>query len=286
MKRFSLLLSAALLSFSFTGCHKLYEPEPAQGTPLHNYMSAVVDGVPWVAASVKASRTTQSITMTGMSADGKSITFYIEGINTGEYGVAPGSKHFATYTDDTLKVSYKSTTYGGDGYVTIKALDEGTKTLSGRFHFKAVSSGGDTVDVTDGVFSRITYSAAGGTGGTKEMSARIDNSNWNADQVIGVVASGKLTIAGFRNDNSAINLVIPPDITPGSYNLTSSGAYSAQYNKNQTDVLSSVTGAVTIIAHNPATKTIKGEFSFEAEGPGTPPITATVTNGTFETTYE
>jgi hypothetical protein len=250
-------------------------------------MTAMVNGTPWVASSISAVRTaSNSFSITGTSLDGKSITMYINDLRTGQFETTINTKEFSTYTDDTTKVSYRTKTTDGEGFITITGLDETNKTISGRFDFVAFSDTGGIVTVNQGKFIRVPYSTGSGNGGVKELSAKIDGGGWSADNVFAIASSGKLTVSGFRNDNTALSLVMPAGITTGSYPLDSMGDYFAQYNKNNSDILKAVSGTLVISEHNPGTKFIKGQFTFEAEVPGNPDVHSTITDGVFQASYE
>jgi hypothetical protein len=287
MRPLKLLLCLVLLISTVYSCRKLSDPEPAEGKPVSNQMFAAVDGGGWNASSITAIRTANnSFSITGSSIDGKSITLYIDDLRTGQFQTTIDNKDFSTFVDDTTKVTYRTKVPGGEGYITVSGLDETNKTISGKFNFVAYSNTGDTVIVSEGRFIRVPYSTGGAGGGKKEISAKIDGGGWSADNVFAISSSGKLTISGFRNDNTAIGLQMPADITTGSYDIDSLGSYTTQYNKNQVEILKGLTGTLLITEHNPGTKTIKGEFTFEAELPGNPDNHSTITDGVFEAAYD
>lgn len=279
------LLIAATLS---PGCRELATPEPAQGKPVSNQMTAIVaDTIPWTAVSLEAVRTSSSMTISGTSFDGKTITIYIEEQPIGQINLGENSSNFATYVDDSAKLSYKSNVIGGQGFVTITGIDEVGKTVSGRFSFVAKNSSGDVIRITEGKFLRVSYTLGTASGDEKEVSAKVNGVAWTADNVFAVASdvSGQLSISGYKNDNTSIGLLMPTGITAGTYTIEMGGTYSAQYNKG-TDILGAITGTLIITEHNTGTRTIEGEFSFEAELQGDPDNAATITEGFFSVVYD
>jgi hypothetical protein len=101
------------------------------------------------------------------------------------------------------------------------------------------------------------------------------------------IPSSSIAIPGSdASGTKTVAVYLPADITSGTYTIGSAfSSYYGQYNANSTTFLVSTTGTLEILFHDPATKRIRGRFSYAAEpflAGGTP---VQITEGYFAITY-
>ena len=120
------------------------------------------------------------------------------------------------------------------------------------------------------------------------MYATIDGAAWVAQSIQGTAVAPQLAIAGSAVSGvPTVSLVFPLATGPGSYGLSISGlTYIGIYNPTLTSALTSASGTLTILENNPATKRVRGNFSFTATDPsGQSATTDQLTNGYFSVKY-
>jgi hypothetical protein len=114
------------------------------------------------------------------------------------------------------------------------------------------------------------------------FAVKINGESYNAAAYLGTVApeSDQLVINTTSSDGSAIDLILPKDAKPGTYDLQFLGDYTATYaNKNEVSYVAS-SGKVTILDGDAASGKIRGVFSFKAEDEAGE-NTANLTDGYF-----
>ena len=114
------------------------------------------------------------------------------------------------------------------------------------------------------------------------FAVKINGVNYAAAEYLGTVApeSDQLVINTTSPDGSAVDLILPKDVKPGTYDLQFLGDYTATYaNKNEVSYVAS-SGKLTILDGDAASGKIRGVFSFKAEDEAGE-NTANLTDGYF-----
>lgn len=223
----------------------------------------------------KGKLTTKNLIITGTDFDLQIDT--IAGI-VGTYNLTPTdmNKYIEITTPSDTWVSY-----GNSGQIVITAIDRVNQTISGYFKATMQSSTGTTV--FSGDFKKVYYT------GKSSMTALVNSTAWSAGSPNYTANSTQLNI----NGNGGF--IIPPIYlnlskvtTTGTYDLTETGDYRAEYYTTSFIQYKATSGQVVITEYDTDKKVIKGTFNFVAPqvagtgiGTGTGPSTITVTNGQF-----
>ena len=99
------------------------------------------------------------------------------------------------------------------------------------------------------------------------FAVKINGQNYTAGDYLGTVApeSDQLVINTTSADGSAVDLILPKDVKPGTYDLQFLGDYTATYSsKNEANYVAS-SGKLTILDGDASSGKIRGVFSFKAE---------------------
>jgi hypothetical protein len=266
--------------------------------PTQGNFYATIDGKQWNADSLQLILVNNNgVTISGLSKTGGEISILIPEFKTGTFTLSAASLPFSFYVDvfGNLTDVYYSNSGSATGTVTIASIDSVNHLMSGSFQFKLVNPSNNSIKtVTNGVFSYVPYSKGTGTGttppptGTDTLKAKADGILFNPYQITTSVGSGQLVLAGIATDGTTMALLMPDNITPGSYSLDfGTGTYIGIYNPPGVTVglVSQTNGTLTIISHDPVAKRIVGTFSFIATpiSSGTP---VTITEGYFSITYQ
>ncbi len=162
-KIYTIMMTMAVL-FSFSSCDEDIDIDTLLGK-----MSAQIDGVEWSVSATDVSNglggvaaiyAEEKFAITGTSTEGKTIIIVINGINEATYDLSPlaGEANAATIyrvsVDDDATNSYYSTL----GSVTI--TEKTDNRISGTFYFTAAKSIDDIVQITNGNFENVVYTAA------------------------------------------------------------------------------------------------------------------------------
>lgn len=262
---------------------------------------AKIEGVQWVADKFsQCARMNNIINITGLGLDKKTITITIQDSGVHNYTLAwdntsmgAGAFQDSALADVTAFTSNAGTSPSqAGGNVNITSIDEVNKTMSGTFSFKAVRQmTGETRTITEGVFNNIPYiTSLPPTNSSDTFTVKIDGVDFLPTSVFGIkntIGLSNIAISGSdASGTKTVGVYFPIDVTPGTYTIA--GAFSdyfGQYNVNSTTFLSSTSGTLEILFHDPATKRVRGRFSFAAElfplGGGN----AQLTEGYFAVTY-
>ena len=108
---------------------------------------------------------------------------------------------------------------------------------------------------------------------TASMTASVSGTSWTAKTVSAIANSVDITIRGTNADGSYMQIVMPPDVKPGTYSLSQTG-FSYEYVTTVTSYLGNG-GAITISSY--ASKEMTATFSASASGS----TTVAITNGSF-----
>ena len=223
---------------------------------------------------VKAELTTNTLIITGTNFELHVDT--IAGI-VGTYNVTPSS--FNNY----IKLTNSTDTwvsYNNSGQIVITSIDRINQTISGYFKITMMSSTGTATFTGD--FKNIYYVSK------SSMTAVINGTNWSAANPYYGVNSGQVNISGSNGFGGAPIFLNLANLTvPGTYDLTESGSYRAEYYTSNFIQYKATSGQVIITEYDTVKKTIKGKFSFTAPQVagtgigGTGPASVSVTNGQF-----
>ena len=285
-------------AFGANGCS--FSVTVLPGEIVTGSFTAKIDGTPWVANRfAQGARISNTLNISGLGLDKKFITISVKDSGVHQYTLAwdntsggAGGFMDSTLADVTAFTSNAGLTPAeGGGTLNITSIDEVNKKMSGTFSFKAKRSTDDTYrDITEGVFTNIPYISTLPPGNsTDTFNVKIDGAAFVPASVsgLGVAILSNIVVQG--NDATGTKTVavyFPNDLTPGVYEISGIGdLYYGQYNVNASTFLISSTGTLEILFHNPATRRIRGRFSFTASPlTGGPPI-AQLTEGYFAVTY-
>lgn len=304
MRLLSYLLIAFFSIAFITSCQKEidFDPtNPANPTPplsVTGNLKAKINGTQWNADKVAtAARFGGYINITGLSSDKKLLTITLTDSGVHRYILSDATMNAAAYVDsnDSNPFSYVSnqgtypTTSGGE--VNITAIDTAKKTMSGTFSFKMYRDMDSTMKtVTEGSFTNLSYSTSmPPSSATDSFRVKIDGTPFTPASITGVNVAMMNQIAINATNSTAsktVGLVVPSDITPGTYQFSFFGAYMGLYNPDTDPTHSkmSVSGTLTILEHNTTTKRIRGDFNFRAEEL-VPVSFAELTEGYFSVKY-
>jgi hypothetical protein len=176
------LTALVILSVCFAGCKKDDDDSDAQT------MTCKIDGVDWTAKSFTnsliigydASMNAEGkrMDLRGTDAAGRMIILSIgdasgstgDGVRTVAYNGFDDVNDCTTQNGSTIcsgslftyMLTYTDFYMGPDeGSIVVTSCDETKHTASGTFHYKAVNfDSGDTINVTNGVFSNLRYSVS------------------------------------------------------------------------------------------------------------------------------
>lgn len=261
---------------------------------------AKIDGTPWVADRIaQGARISNIINISGLGLDRKVLTISVKDSGVHQYTLAwdntsggAGAFMDSSLADVTAFTSNAGLTpTEGGGTLIITSIDEVNKKMSGTFSFKAKRSTDNTYrDITEGVFTDIPYITTLPPGNsTDTFNVKIDGAAFVPASVsgLGVALLSNIVVQGYNaTGTKTVAVYFPNDITPGVYVIGGLGdLYYGQYNVDASTFLASSTGTLEILFHDPATRRIKGRFSFTASPlTGSPPI-AQLTEGYFAVTY-
>jgi hypothetical protein len=287
----------AIALFLFVSCSKEMSKELSHdAVPTQGNFYSTIDGAQWNADSLQLILVNNNgVTISGLSKTGDEISILLPEFKTGTYNLNATSLPFSFYVNvfGSLTDVYYSNSGTATGTVTIASIDSVHHLVSGSFQFTLVNpSDNSTKSVTSGIFSYVPYSGGSGsvTPPTNKdtLEANVDGNLFNPYQITTEVSGGQLIIAGITSDGSTMALLMPDNITPGTYSLDfGTGIYIGIYNPPgvTNGLVSQNNGTLTIISHDTVAKKITGTFSFIASpiSSGTP---VTITEGHFSITYQ
>ena len=291
-------LLAAFL-FMLVACSKEVSKENGNGTgPVNGDFYATIDGGQWNADSIQLVLvSSDGVSITGISKTGGQISMVLPVFKTGTYTLGAQSLSYALYGNLLTDVThvYVSNSGTAGGTITITSIDSINHLVSGTFQFTLKNpADNSTKTITKGIFDYISYSGGSGVivnpppGTTFDtLNAVIDGVKFVSADIIHSITNGQLLLAGFSASGiQDLGLLMPPDITPGSYSLDfATGLYIGIYNPTPSvTLISQASGTLTIISNDTVAKRIKGTFNFTASptGSGT---SAVITAGYFSISY-
>ena len=253
-------------------------------------MNGLVDGINWKSVEPDAVLTDHTIDISGTSANGQTIVLSLKGNTKGDYSIPYGSENIAKYIPNTsASAIIYSTAYNqnGRGIVKISSINEDSKTISGKFNFIAYHpTSGSGKYITEGSFSNVPYIYRGGGGFTNNL-RYYENGILREAFMVNVSQSGEsIIIEGICDRNIAwqsITLVIPGDLSTGSYSVTTDGLISIYFHKSIETYLAQ-SGALAILEKDAETRMLVGNFNFNYNyiDENGDPMIGTINNGHFE----
>ncbi len=276
-----------LIASSFWGCQKedlgnldgIFS-DTTQAGPV-SQMNARISGIPWAATSYTISLTPGTpgqIIISGQSDNGQTITLVVANSKPGDYLIAAKSPSVAYYSPDTsATIVYKSNdTLTTGGVINIDSIDTANLVMSGEFNFIGGTPGSKTrATITDGNFINLGYI---NTAANTQFAAKVNQKTWLPQKVsTSVSATNVLTITAVNADGTEMILSFPAGILASktAYPLTSSGAYTALYEDNGTNLVPDVLSThntpkiacslrITSNTKTGSPRNIKGTFLFYA----------------------
>ncbi len=124
-------------------------------------MSATIDGEKWV-TSVRATVEKDGFfIITGTALTGETLIVTIKGTSTGLYELkAPLKTQCMIVYKEDVNTELEGA-LGFEGSVNLTDVNTTSKNISGTFEFKILKDGNTTMNVTDGVFSKVNYTVSG-----------------------------------------------------------------------------------------------------------------------------
>lgn len=295
MKNFKSLLPFLLIILTAISCQTInFDVDPDGGSGGNNgstgSLSATINGVNWTADQSAMAISSGLMNISGLDASGKIITLTLNTEQAGTFTLNQTLLHAGAYVEFSGAVAHTSNAtpeVGGTVTVTEINLDEGW--ASGTFSFKAFRfTDNTTVEITNGVFTKVALPDPSTAPNNGNMSAKIDGTTWEASSV-NTVKENLLNTIGISgvNGDQTIGITLPSDITVGEHELSFAFFPTAQYTIGPTlnsQILVLDEGSVNITKHDTQNKIIEGSFSFTAyELLGT--ATAEITEGSFSASY-
>jgi hypothetical protein len=304
MKKLLGLLPFVALSIllTFSSCQK--EINFNSTSQVTGEFRANIGGTQWVANKLAAgSRMAGVINLSGQSTDGKILTITLTDSSVHRYILSDVSMNGAAYLDSATSLFAMTTNQGeypneSGGEVNITSIDTVNKKMSGTFSFKVFrQTDGAQLNITEGVFNNISYETSlPPTPSTDTFKVKIAGSLWVPPVVLGAMTppvpplTSQLGITGTdATVTKSVGLLMPANITPGTYTLDLFGAtYVGLYNPNldPNNSQASTSGTLTILSHNTSTKRIRGTFNFHAQALLNPLLNTQLTEGYFAITYQ
>lgn len=135
------------------------------GNDLITKLTATIDGKSWVSTLRVTAKNDNGFIITASNINTSLVTseliIKINGANSGTYSVIAASNNcLATYTPD---ISQSSKSFvSATGSVTLTDVDTKNKTISGTFEFVCTNLSLETVQITNGSFSGLSYTETSG----------------------------------------------------------------------------------------------------------------------------
>ena len=270
IKRIFLLL---LISFSFNACNE-------ETLPVPNAFQTSLDNEFWATNTYDATVGTNLTIITVRKAN-EEIKFTINDDNNGIYTL-DGVSHLATYTEDVVAGTEPYTSTSGE--IEITDFDFVNKTITAHFNFRARrASDGDVKSFERGEIYKVSF-VADNSLFNNIFGAYLDGTQLPLGAIAPLESAGVVTIAVTYNDDSKIIIKVPNNIAPGTYNLLSTGATTAQYIDASGTVFDACgTGnAIVITSHDTTAQTMVATFHFDACAGA---ASHAITSGTYSIAY-
>lgn len=299
----------------FTSCTTDVEPldpniilNPDPQNPVAGVLKVDFDGQTFVATTTQAVVNSTAIAITGLrSSNGDFIQITLAaplnqvGTYTWDNALAANTVLGLMYSNSGSLGYISGPQNSGDfaefpeyvdtATVTISSIDMENKTITGTFQFTGGRFSDDgaleTKTFTNGSFTNISFAGDITAPSSNSLFAKIDGVDFIPATVTANQLTDLLYIIGKKETIENISIVVPINVTPGTYEMDIFGDHKAIYIKDtsSTGTFNSDEGTLTIISHDTANKKIKGTFNFIG-GSFMTTLEHTITDGTFEVTYQ
>lgn len=122
-------------------------------------MSAEIDGADWVTTVRATVEQNDKFIITGTALSGETLIITIFGNTEGTYELTVLNPQCAVVYKEQVNTQLEGS-LGYEGTVNLTEVNSGAKYISGTFEFKIMKEG-NTMNVTNGVFSRLKYTTPG-----------------------------------------------------------------------------------------------------------------------------
>ena len=275
MKRFLPILLMALLAFSCS--NDIQDNSPA----LQAVLSVDSTSVLFRSADSRAVFNDNGSLLIQGNSDIQTLNILVNSVNQTqiEFGGDNPNTDIASFTDEFGNV-FSTASSNADGQMNYQINADNT--VTGTFNFMALRNGAaDTITLSQGfIFEVPILTALGETpdvGTADTFTARVNSVIFNPT-IISTVQTNLLTVAG-QTQQATISVLFPPDIAPGTYDITTNGDFQASYMLIADDtLLQSNSGTLTIVSNDTDANEVSGNFVFEVEG-------FSITDGEFSVSY-
>lgn len=154
-----LIAVAMILVLTMVSCSK-----DSDGNAVPTKMGATINDKSWSTATRVTVLSVTGFTITGTSLLGESLAITIKGATAGTYNLSPNlgslsGECLCVYSTSMLpSANYYTST---EGTVNLTEVDSTNKTISGSFSFTAYNLTLGTIAITNGTFSKLSYTEQG-----------------------------------------------------------------------------------------------------------------------------
>lgn len=155
MKKKGLILLLIISLFSFHAC------DEDSGEKITNVltasMTAEVDGVEWKAVTRVTVLEMGKFNISGTSLDGKLINITSFSDEAKEYLLDPPTIQFSAVFNPNATQPSTDNYIAATGNLNITSINTDKKTISGTFTFEGIKNLTESVSVTNGIFTNLSY---------------------------------------------------------------------------------------------------------------------------------
>lgn len=132
-----------------------------EGNIIWPAMSAVIDDVEWNSATRVSVLEEGKFIITGTALNGKSLSITVFGTTEGVYQLNLTSIKVAAVYKESINITTEDAYISVTGEVELTEVDTSKKKISGTFSFIVVRNLTETINITDGEFTNLTYTVTG-----------------------------------------------------------------------------------------------------------------------------
>lgn len=283
-----ILIFALVLPLSFFSSCK--DDNLGESMNATSTMKATIDGVNWNAINNRITAHYDSeFSCSGKATDSSEIYFWIEGpvyenviYNFGNLSLNTAGFH-STGSPDSWATNGNA---GCNGTLKITLINKKLNTVSGIFSFKAFNLTENTfIEVTNGVFNNVPFTT-GLNLVTNFMTLYIDRTKWTSNIVKANKNNRIITIDARKSTGTkSFTLTFPDSIQFGIYPIDGTNI-TACYRPDFSKTAIATSGSLFIISKDETNKSILGGFNFTARDPSFGGRNYSISNGTFNITYQ
>lgn len=299
MKHFRYYFLLFCLAVITNSCEEAGISFPASGEVQSGVFEVTFDSQIFSTSNVEYTSDNSEIIIAVNNLDTKEIfTLRVDGTSAGTYDLIGFESHASYINNSNPNASDVWSTTSSTvkaGEITISAIDDVNNTISGTFIFSGINLlTGDVKQFTKGSFTNIPK----GTGTTptasnNKFTAKVDGVLYETISVFGTATTvlgtaDLILVTGNKSFTEVMTLYFDGDVVPGEYDLGSPFAQtypSGTYALNNTN-LNIGDGKVIVTIHDTATKRIAGTFEFEASPLTSSTPNYSITEGSFDVTYQ